>query len=144
MIDIAKKPKFSFIIADPATSHATLCLASLSRDLTRSNTPSPTTLYHRFSAIKLIRERLKRESIVSQEQVLAGAIALLISADVSKNNVADIPHLCLMRTQSLEGNWNSSSAHLNGLMTIVDQAGGVKSLCSENDVLSSILAWYVS
>ena len=98
MIDIAKKPKFRFIIADPATAHATLCLISLSRDLILGSTPSTTTLHHRLSAIKLIRERLTRKSIASQEEVLACAIALLVSADVSKHDLTDIPHVCLMQT----------------------------------------------
>ena len=62
--------------------HATLAYVSLDRDLCIGTEVSASTIYHRTAAIQQIRQMMSSRSADILD-VLAGAVVLLISGEVS-------------------------------------------------------------
>ena len=78
-----KQEWFAFVIEDPVSTHATLALVGLNRDLEEGNTVSRSSLHHRTAALKLIREELE-SSISLPKDSLIGAVALLAVTEVGR------------------------------------------------------------
>jgi hypothetical protein len=119
-----KKDWFCCFITHPATTHATLTLVSLDRDLNRGRSVSPETVYHRAAALRHARALIANGLQMSDDDLatLAGCVAVLISAD------------------SLEGNIDSATKHMIGLRSIVMNGKGMYAF-TNNEPLMQWIYW---
>ncbi|KUJ17967.1 uncharacterized protein LY89DRAFT_732670 [Mollisia scopiformis] len=105
---------FSFVKTDPALFHSILYLVSLHRDIWYGLVDSPISLYHGSEAFRIINERLENNFIF--DDVTIAAVAML----------------------NLNGRYDLSKMHMQGLKQMIQTRGGPPSL---SGVFRRIVTW---
>jgi hypothetical protein len=144
MNSIAANPEgdfFSQARTDPAVLPSILYLLALHHDLKLGLSDSPESLYHGSEAFMLINQRLEERFF---SDMTIAAVALLVTKEVristcNFENGQDEANISIV--QNIDGNFNLSKIHMNGLEYMIKAKGGIGML---KGVFQRVVTWFVS